>query len=63
MRRREFIVALSAAAWSPAAGQARRRIGVLLEYGEDDPEGHGHTLGLVMGAVSLRGVRSGSAAG
>jgi putative tryptophan/tyrosine transport system substrate-binding protein len=39
MRRREFIAALGTAAWSRAAGQERRRIGVLLEYGEDDREG------------------------
>jgi putative ABC transport system substrate-binding protein len=45
MRRREFIAGLGAAAW-PVVARAQaeriRRIGVLMAYDENDPEGKRH---------------------
>jgi putative tryptophan/tyrosine transport system substrate-binding protein len=57
MNRRKFIAALSAAAW-PLAARAQqsggvRRIGVLMAFGESDPEAKAHLSGFTQGLSEL----------
>ena len=59
MRRREFIAGLgSAAAWPVVAraqqpGGRMRRIGVLMAYGESDPEAKAHLSAFMQGLGEL----------